>query len=132
MVDADSHLKLLLMSILEIYAVFEHIDMMFMIEAFISRLAQVNPHYSLLCSDFGVLGHMWSQNDVITSYIIVDVNSHRKLLSISIIDIFKVFEHIDMLSIGKQPYTVIPTLLGSDHFGVLGYLWSQHVVIISL
>ena len=100
MVDADSHLKLLLMSILEIYAVFERIDMMFMIEAFISRLAQVNPHYSLLCSDFGVLGHMWSQNDVITSYIIVDVDSHRKFLSVSIIDIFKVFEHIDMLSIG--------------------------------
>ena len=43
---------------------------------------------------------MWSQNDVITSYIIVDVDSHRKFLSVSIIDIFKVFEHIDMLSIG--------------------------------
>jgi hypothetical protein len=29
-----------------------------------------------------------------------------------------------------QPYTVIPTLLGSD-FGVLGHLWSQNEVIMS-
>ncbi len=36
------------------------------------------------------------------------------------------FEHINMLFMGIQykPYTVIPTLLGSD-FGVLGHLWSQ-------
>jgi hypothetical protein len=49
----------------------------------------------------------------------------------SILDIYKVFEHIDiidMLSIGiqQQPsYTVtIPILVGSD-FGVLGHLWSK-------
>jgi hypothetical protein len=56
----------------------------------------------------------------------VEADSHLKLLSTSILDIYKVFEHIDMLSmnIKKQPYTVIPTLLGSD-FGVLGHLWSQ-------
>ncbi len=43
----------------------------------------------------------------------------------------KVFEHIEMLSKGKyQPYTVLPTLLGSD-FGVLGHLWSQNDVIMS-
>jgi len=43
-----------------------------------------------------------------------------------------VFEHIDMLSIGThyQPYTVIPTQLGSD-FGFLGHLWSQNDVIMS-
>jgi hypothetical protein len=37
-----------------------------------------------------------------------------------------------MLSIGihYQPYTDIPTLLGSD-FGVLGHFWSQNDVITS-
>jgi hypothetical protein len=53
----------------------------------------------------------------------VEADSHLKLLPTSILDIYKVFEHIDMLSIGiwKQPYTVIPTQLGSD-FGALGHL----------
>ena len=38
----------------------------------------------------------------------VEANSHFKLLPPSILDIYKVFEHIDMLSIGieQQPYTV--------------------------
>jgi hypothetical protein len=50
----------------------------------------------------------------------VETDSHLKLLPTSILDIYNVFEHIDMLSIGiqQQPYTVIPTLLGSD-VGVL-------------
>jgi hypothetical protein len=30
----------------------------------------------------------------------VEADSHLKLLSTSILDIYKVFEHIDMLSIG--------------------------------
>ncbi len=62
----------------------------------------------------------------------VEADSHLKLPPPSILDIYKVFEHIDMLSIGiwKQPYTVIPTLLGSD-FGALGHLWSQNDVIVS-
>ena len=56
----------------------------------------------------------------------VEADSHLKLLHTSILDIYKVFEHIDMLSIGiqNQPYTVISTQLGSD-FGALGHLWSQ-------
>ncbi len=60
----------------------------------------------------------------------VEADSHLKLLPTSIFDIYKVFEHIDKLSIGiwLQPYTVIPTLLGSD-FGVLGHLRSQNDVI---
>jgi hypothetical protein len=60
----------------------------------------------------------------------VDVDSHLKLLPTSILDIYKVFEHFDMLSMGiwYQPYTVLPTSLGSD-FGVLGHLWSQNDVI---
>jgi hypothetical protein len=58
--------------------------------------------------------------------------SHLKLLPASILDMYKVFGHIDMLSIGiwKQPYLVLPTLLGSD-FGDLGHLWSQNIVIMS-
>jgi hypothetical protein len=60
----------------------------------------------------------------------VEVDSHLKLLPTSILDIYKVFEHIDMLSMGiwYQPYTVMPTLLGSD-FEVLGHLWSENYVI---
>jgi hypothetical protein len=57
----------------------------------------------------------------------VDAGSHLKVLPVSILtlDRYKVFEHIDMLSMGihqEQPFTVIPTLLGS-YFGVLGDLW---------
>jgi hypothetical protein len=62
----------------------------------------------------------------------VKADSHLKLLPTPILDIYKVFEHFDMLSMGiqYQPYTVIPTLLGSD-FGVLGHLWSKNDVIMS-
>jgi hypothetical protein len=63
----------------------------------------------------------------------VEADSHLKLLPTSILDIYNVFEHIDMLSIGiqYQPYTVIPTLLASD-FEALGHLWSRNDVIMSL
>ncbi len=56
----------------------------------------------------------------------VEADGHLKLLPTSILDIFKVFELIDMLStcIKYQPYTVIPTLLLGSDFGVLGHLWS--------
>jgi hypothetical protein len=55
----------------------------------------------------------------------VEADSHLKLLPTSILDIYKVFEHIDMLSmdIQQQPYVVIPPLRYSD-FGALGHLWS--------
>jgi hypothetical protein len=55
----------------------------------------------------------------------VEAEGHLKLLPASILDMYKVFEHIDMQWIGVwyQPYKVIPTLLGSD-FGILGHLWS--------
>ena len=67
----------------------------------------------------------------------VEDASHLKLLHASILDIYKVLEHIDMLSMGihLQPYTVIPTLLvgsGSDVWvQVLGHLWRQKDVIMS-
>jgi hypothetical protein len=62
----------------------------------------------------------------------VDADSHLKLLHTSILDMHKIIEHIDMLSIGiqYQPYTVLPTLLGSD-FGALGHLWNQNDEIMS-
>jgi hypothetical protein len=62
----------------------------------------------------------------------VEADSHLKLLPTSILDIYKVIEHIDMLSIviELQPYTVIPTLLGLK-FGALGHLQSQNDVLMS-
>jgi hypothetical protein len=57
-----------------------------------------------------------------------EADSHLNLLPASIYGIYKVFEHIHMLSIGiwKQPYSVIlPTLLGSD-FGNLGHLSNRN------
>ncbi len=78
----------------------------------------------------------WGSGSLVESkwcdYVMVEADSHLKLLSTSILDIYKVFEHIDMLSIGiwLQSYTVLPTLLDSD-FGVLGHLWSQNDVITS-
>jgi hypothetical protein len=60
----------------------------------------------------------------------VEANSHLKLLPLSILNMYKVVEHIDMLSIGiqQQPYTVNPILLGSD-FDNLGHMWSGNDVI---
>jgi hypothetical protein len=62
----------------------------------------------------------------------VEADSHLKLLPTSILDIYKVIEHIDMLSIGiqYQPYTVLPTLLGLD-FGVRGHLCSRNDAFLS-
>jgi hypothetical protein len=53
----------------------------------------------------------------------VEADNHLKLLPASILDIHKVFERINMLSmrIWQYPQIVIPTLLGSD-FLVLGHL----------
>ena len=45
----------------------------------------------------------------------VEADSHLKLLPSFILNIYKEFEHIDMLSIGiqQQPYRVLRTLLGT-------------------
>ncbi len=63
----------------------------------------------------------------------VEADNHLKLLLKSILDMCKVFEHIDMLStcIQYQPYTVIATLLLGSDFGVHGHLWSWNDVIMS-
>ena len=98
MVEADSHLKLLPRSIFDIYKVFEHIDML-----------SIGIRYHLYTvihptgSDFYWL-RFWGSGLHLESkychYVMVEANSHLKLLSASILDIYKVFEHIDMLSIG--------------------------------
>ncbi len=65
-------------------------------------------------------------------YVMVEADSHPKLLPASILDIYKVFEHIDMLSIGiwYKPYTVIqPTRL--RFWGSGSLMWSGNDVIIS-
>jgi hypothetical protein len=73
MVEADSHLKQLPTSILDMQNVFEHIDMP-------SMVIQYHPYTViptlLLGSDFGVLGHLWSQNDVIMSWLRLTVTSN--------------------------------------------------------
>jgi hypothetical protein len=72
MVEADGHLVLLPTSILAIFNVFEHIDML-------STCIQYQPYTvipTLLGSDFGVLGHLWSQNDVIMSWLRLTATSN--------------------------------------------------------
>jgi hypothetical protein len=54
---------------------------------------------TVIGSDFGVLDHLWSQNDVIIKS---EADGHLKLLPTSIFNIYKVFEHIGILSIGIQ------------------------------
>jgi hypothetical protein len=67
-----------------------------------------------LGSEFGVLGHLWSQNDIIMSWLRLSATSNCYFASI--IDIYKVFECIDVMSIGRkqQPYTVISLLVRVD------------------
>ena len=66
-------------------------------------------------------------------YVIVEAAIIFKLLPVSILDIYNVFEYINMLSIGHNMAIALvsythPT--GSD-FGVLSHLWSQNDVIMS-
>ena len=110
-------------TILHIYNVFEHIDML-------SIGIQQQPCYTvlltLLGSDFEVLGHLWW-----CDYVMVVADR----LPSSILDIYKVLEHIDMLSIGihQQPsYTVTihPSWLRFWGSGSLvESKWFQYVVV---
>ena len=75
MVEAHIHLKLVSVSILHIYKVFEYIDMLSIgIWQQPYTVNQVNP--TQLGSDFGSLGHLWSQNDVIMSCLRMPVTSN--------------------------------------------------------
>ena len=97
-----------------------------MVTIFLKIYTQVTYH---LLMDSDVLDFMKVSFENIT-FLVLD--PHLRELPASILNIYKMFQHIDMLSIGiqQQPYTVLPTLLGSD-FGVLGHLWSQNDVIMS-
>jgi hypothetical protein len=78
MVEADSLLKLLPTSILDIYNVFEHIDML-------SIGIQYQPYKvipTLLGSDCGVLGHLWSQNDVNMSWLRLTATILKNIYSV--------------------------------------------------
>jgi hypothetical protein len=72
MVEADSHLKLHPISILDIYKVFEHIDML-SIDIWLQPYTVIP---TLLGADFGVLDHLRSQNDVITSGLVLTATSN--------------------------------------------------------
>ena len=74
MVEADSHLKLLPTSILDIYKVIEHIDTLSI--GIQNQPYIVIPTLLLLGSYFGVLGHLWSQNDVIMSLLRLTATSN--------------------------------------------------------
>ncbi len=109
-----------------IQSVFEHIDMLSI--GIQQQPYTVNPHRTCL--------RCWGSGSLVESkwchYVMFKTDSHLKLLPTFILDIYKVFMHFDMPSIGiqQQLYTVIPTQLVSD-FGVLGHLWSQNDVITS-
>jgi hypothetical protein len=53
---------------------------------------------TLLDFYFGVLGHLWSQNDVVTPWLSLTATSN--CFPRIYIRYVKVFEHIDMLSMG--------------------------------
>jgi hypothetical protein len=72
MVEADSYLKLLPTSILDIYKVIWHIDMLFI--GIWQQPYTVIP--ILLGSDFGALGHLWSQNNVMMSWLRLTATSN--------------------------------------------------------
>ena len=74
MFEADRHLKLLLTSILDIYKVFEHYDVL-------SIGIKLQPYtytviLTLLGSNLGVLGHLWSHNDAIMSCLRLTASSN--------------------------------------------------------
>ncbi len=93
MVDADSHLKLLPTSILDTYKVIEHIDMLSM--GIVSPLhSYTHPAWLRFWGSGSLVESKWWDQ------VMVEADIHLKLLPTSILDMHKVFEHIDMLSIG--------------------------------
>ncbi len=119
MFEADSHLKLLPTSIWDIESVWAH---WYAVHGHMVAALHSYTHRTWLIfrGSGSLVESKWCH------YVMVEADSHLKLLPTSIWDLYKVFGHIDMLSMGiqYQPYTVIPTILGSD-FGALGHLWSQ-------
>jgi hypothetical protein len=73
MIEAGCNLKLLPTSILDMCKVFEHTDML---STFIKYQPYTVLPTLLLGSDCGVLGHFWSQNDVIMSWLRLTATSN--------------------------------------------------------
>ncbi len=128
MVEADSHLKQPPPSILDIYKLFEHIAMLSVIMG--RSLTQLYPPYVLLSEDFGILGHLWSQNDVITSWLRLTATSNCFFLQYS--------TYTKCLNtLICCPLTSLEAALNSYthttwlRFGIPGNLWSQKDVITS-
>jgi hypothetical protein len=137
MVEADSPFKLLPTSILDIYKLLEHIDRLFISMHYQPLTFIPTLHTRFWGSESeSLLGLKWSH------YVMIEADNHLKLLPISILDIYKLFEHIDMLpiSIHYQPHnyqhhTVVPTLhttwwlqfWGSESH--VGSKWSHYVMI---
>ncbi len=93
MVEADGHLKLLPASISAIYKVFGH---WYAVYGHMVAVLNIYTHPTWL--------RFWGSGSLVDSkwyhYVMVHADSHLELLPVSILDINKVFEHIDMLSIG--------------------------------
>ena len=95
MVEADSHLKLLPLSILGKYKVLS--TLICCPWAYRSSLTQLYPPTWL---KYG--GSESRVESECCQYILIETDSHLKLLPSSILHVYIVFEHIDMLSMGIQ------------------------------
>ncbi len=121
MVEADSLLKLLPRPTLDINKMFEHIDML-------SMGIQPQPYTVipiLNSSDFGVLDHLclWSKSDGIMSLLRATTTSNSNCFLHPHKTYKKSFSTLICCpcTLRLLPYTVLPTLVGSD-FGVLSFL----------
>jgi hypothetical protein len=127
MVKAPNPLGVHPTSMSYVYKVFQHLDTLWMGICVRSYPYTVtHPTWLIFCGAVSLVESTWCD------YVMVEADSHLKLIPSSILHIYKVFKLLDMLSIGiqQQPNTVLRTLIGSD-FGVRIYLWSQHDVITS-
>jgi hypothetical protein len=96
MVETDSHHKLLPASILDIHKAFEKIDMY--VHGHTVAALHSYPHTTWLKFEGS-----WSLvESKCCQYLLVETDSHLKLLPASIFDIYKVFGQIHMLSMGIQ------------------------------
>jgi hypothetical protein len=91
--EADSHLKLHPTSILDIYKVFEHIKML-SIGMRLQPYTAIHPTWLSFGGAGSLMELKWCH------YNMVEADSYIKLLPASILDMYKVFEHIGVLSIG--------------------------------
>ncbi len=94
MVKADSHLKLLPSSMLDIYKVFEHIASAVYGHSVSALHSYTHPTWLRFWGFGSLVDSTWCE------YVMVEADSHLKLLPTSIFDLYKVIDHIDILSIG--------------------------------